>query len=303
MNEKPMYKVLYNFKADGESELSVKKGEVLRLLKDDGEWYMVAKVDNEEEKGYVPALYIAPMDSTASIPQKEKKKKKPIIKKELKEIESQSVSTISASPIKPVPVDNNLTSDNLSSNNIIPTSNNNIPAATTTVNQQTKEFQTNTNNVPSVESRSRGTSNASSGILSKTSTIGRLSSKSTSSNATSSLASYSTKLKTTDIEESLSFLHTYENYEKVFKQTLQQRSEAFKKLGEKLERASLEIDQFREKNEELIDKIKRLDSRIETDRINLINNFSSDNSNNDRKRPTSSAPKQPQMYTTTIVKQ
>lgn len=62
------------------------------------------------------------------------------------------------------------------------------------------------------------------------------------------------------------FFEYYEKHEQAFKQLMKQRSDMFRKVEEKLNKASSEIAQFQVKNNQLMDRLKQLDTQLEAEK-------------------------------------
>jgi hypothetical protein len=78
-------------------------------------------------------------------------------------------------------------------------------------------------------------------------------------------------------DPSLAFVDNYERHEKMFRQMMKQREEAFKRLEQRLTEANKEIDHFVKKNEDLIERIKLLDTEIEAERSSVIDPLTTGN--------------------------
>jgi hypothetical protein len=104
--------------------------------------------------------------------------------------------------------------------------------------------------------------------------------KSTAPFLSSSVASFNpnpTPVNKTLTDPALAFVDNYERQEKMFRQILKQREETFKRLEHRLSEASKEIDHFVKKNDDLIERIKMLDTEIESERSALIEPLTSGN--------------------------
>ena len=86
-----------------------------------------------------------------------------------------------------------------------------------------------------------------------------------------------TPVSKTLTDPALAFVDNYERQEKMFRQILKQREETFKRLEHRLSEASKEIDHFVKKNEDLIERIKMLDTEIESERSAIIEPLTSGN--------------------------
>ncbi|EFC50250.1 predicted protein [Naegleria gruberi] len=340
MNQEEYCRVLYDFKADGHNELSVTKGEVVKLISAHGEWMMVEKVSKPFQKGFVPTLYITIIKNssydnskanslTSSVtsinePVIIQQTQQPPASDEKRKNKQSSINTTSNNS-------SNSTGSNPLNENTVATASsnkqlekldriNNIESQLKSHQSPSKQSKTsNSQKANASQSKQIVTSTApalplnpqqqthptnySNNSIQDTPTVSKNAPlfdervnqlpkpsietrKSTSSTPLYSknsqkpvqkqlLSGFVTKV-VAEYEDSVTLMQSYETNEKIFKQTLVQREEAFKSIEQKLDKISKEVLDFQTTNDQLIDKIRRLELRIENDRSNLINNYSTD---------------------------
>ncbi|KAF0980297.1 hypothetical protein FDP41_013511 [Naegleria fowleri] len=286
-------KVLYDFKADGENELSVSKGEIVRLISIHGEWMMVEKMTKPFQKGYVPTLYISLRNSATTSESRSASSRKSsksnvsssTVKKDQQNNSSSVISNNSEKQSIPSDVQPSSTSKQQASEEgtVAATSNSkdistdaqlSVGNSTTTIAENKTSNSTQQNvTLPStvdsvstqatiIGSKNMSEQNAKRNVATPSQNLGK------TARSTKSMT-YATKIGN-ELEESLSVLQAYEANEKIFKQTLQQREEAFKRIEQKLDKICQDVNEFQQRNDLLIERIKNLDNRIENDRLRLI---------------------------------
>ncbi|KAL0489396.1 proteasome-associated ATPase [Acrasis kona] len=72
------------------------------------------------------------------------------------------------------------------------------------------------------------------------------------------------------IKEEDSYADTLENQEKIFRQTVKQRAENLRRLEKRLQEAGKQIDHFVEKNQDLTERIRQIDTDIELENNTVI---------------------------------
>ncbi|KAG2391851.1 hypothetical protein C9374_013336 [Naegleria lovaniensis] len=301
MSQQDTCKVLYDFKADGENELSVSKGEIVRLISIHGEWMMVEKMTKPFQKGYVPTLYISVRNSGSNSESRtasSRKSSKSNVSSSTtgkKDNQHNSSSVISNTEKQLVTSDRQSTPTQASSEVVASTANakekedlikineQQLPVANSTVATDNTTTNTTQQNItlPSTtatfdSSSAQATTNDPKPVVSEPTSKRSVATPShVKSVKPTKNMSYATKIGN-EFEESMSVLHAYEANEKVFKQTLQQREEAFKRIEQKLDKICQDVNEFQQRNDLLIERIKNLDNRIENDRLRLIDGISAE---------------------------
>ncbi len=236
-----VYKVLYNFEANNEVELSCRAGEiVVSAAQPQDNWLMVYKYNNRSAQGFVPFAYLEEMNDN--------------------EPSSQNAN----------PISKNAPTASLTSTNTIQQPNRNyrmsfspqdkIPTSSTVANTfgNRSTIATSTNQI--FNQNNNSTVYGSMKMSPQQSMTKPPLNSSKSAPFLSPIGDTKTK------PSSLLFEDNTSKVDSMFNQMMKQRNDLYKKFEERVSQVGKEVLLFQDKNEQLIERIKQFDQMLEAEK-------------------------------------